>query len=788
MRIRSLQLEQFKKFDQPVLIEGFSDRLNLIAGPNEMGKSTLLLALRAALFERHSSKSQAIKALQPNHIQGAAPSVVVELELDDGHYRIEKRFLRRPLARLVRPNGEIVEGNEAEAEIRNILRLERDDALPLDKGIPGHFGLMLIPQSQSFYQPSLTQGTRHTLEEAVTGEIEQLGNQSEVDAVLANIEMAMLEIVDRRAKPKGRYKDVEARLNDLESEVEILTRDRDELSSDIDALNEAERTLCSLENIEAEDDLKAKLTHLEGLRVDLVRRKEIEAKIAAARLRVERLRFTRDERQKCQDERRRLTNELDLVDKEEAPARALLEEGETELKGHLAKRQSLEEAADTIRQKRQCYKELSSRLQQRSEIENALLAAATEVTIDLDSEAVDRVQLNGRPLDRASDVLQVVDGLEIDIQDVGRVKVQPKFDQLERLREHRATLDRSIDELAESLGLDVIESESIEALWKETEEEARDLAANRADLDGVIKDLEQAIEKKRHAVLTLATRRQQIEERLTQLGERSPTDDNGNDQTEKQLAEAEADFAAAEDIEKSYAPIDQLTPKTLDQLEAEIKSSREKMERHSKHIGEAKLTIERLSAKVSLRAGRGLDERIDECHRRLEILGQEQARFQLDTRAFTLLTEALTEAANDAKAHFHAPLAARLRPYLQALLPDAELDVTPDFGVAALHRGQPTAERFEQLSDGTREQIAILARLAFARMLQEQGLPALVVLDDALVFSDRGRLVRMFDILEDAAKDLQIIILTCREDRFLDLKAKRLHIKAVDPAVEVASA
>ncbi|MGI9492534.1 MAG: AAA family ATPase, partial [Geminicoccaceae bacterium] len=90
MIIRSIQLEQFKKFDQSIIVEGFSSGLNLIAGPNEMGKSTLLLALRALLFERHNSKSQAIKALQPNHIQGAAPKVTIEFELDDGLYRMEK--------------------------------------------------------------------------------------------------------------------------------------------------------------------------------------------------------------------------------------------------------------------------------------------------------------------------------------------------------------------------------------------------------------------------------------------------------------------------------------------------------------------------------------------------------------------------------------------------------------------------------------------------------------------------------------------------------------------------
>ena len=78
-----------------------------------------------------------------------------------------------------------------------------------------------------------------------------------------------------------------------------------------------------------------------------------------------------------------------------------------------------------------------------------------------------------------------------------------------------------------------------------------------------------------------------------------------------------------------------------------------------------------------------------------------------------------------------------------------------------------------QLSDGTREQVAILARLAFADMLQEQGLPALIVLDDALAFSDDRRFRRMVAILEKVAKRMQVVILTCREERFADLEAMR---------------
>jgi energy-coupling factor transporter ATP-binding protein EcfA2 len=47
MRLRALEVEQFRRFDQPFRIAGMADGLNLIVGPNEMGKSTLFAALQA---------------------------------------------------------------------------------------------------------------------------------------------------------------------------------------------------------------------------------------------------------------------------------------------------------------------------------------------------------------------------------------------------------------------------------------------------------------------------------------------------------------------------------------------------------------------------------------------------------------------------------------------------------------------------------------------------------------------------------------------------------------------
>ncbi len=88
---------------------------------------------------------------------------------------------------------------------------------------------------------------------------------------------------------------------------------------------------------------------------------------------------------------------------------------------------------------------------------------------------------------------------------------------------------------------------------------------------------------------------------------------------------------------------------------------------------------------------------------------------------------------------------------------------------------------------GTQEQIAVLVRLAFAELLVEQGHPATVVLDDALVFSDDRRIARMFDILTMAARNVQIIIFTCREQLFEDLGGRALTLQAGD-SEELASA
>jgi uncharacterized protein YhaN len=73
----------------------------------------------------------------------------------------------------------------------------------------------------------------------------------------------------------------------------------------------------------------------------------------------------------------------------------------------------------------------------------------------------------------------------------------------------------------------------------------------------------------------------------------------------------------------------------------------------------------------------------------------------------------------------------------------------------------------------------VLARIAFAELLIDQGKPAMLILDDALAYSDDERIERMFDMLARAATRTQILVLTCREDLFGRLGGTRLQLDSI---------
>jgi uncharacterized protein YhaN len=224
---------------------------------------------------------------------------------------------------------------------------------------------------------------------------------------------------------------------------------------------------------------------------------------------------------------------------------------------------------------------------------------------------------------------------------------------------------------------------------------------------------------------------------------------------------------------------------SLQLVECELKRIERTIEGRRDELGNLREKVAALQTGIDREEGAGLEERIEDVIRRLGLRERERLACQREIKALRLLRETLDEAERAGKERYLEPVVKRFRPYLRGLFPDADLTVDESFKITALRRGATGEEPFEQLSDGTREQISVLARLAFAEMLVEQGLPAVVVLDDALAFSDDRRLEQMFNVLRHAAQRLQILIFTCRERRFEDLGATRLEL--VDAARSAAA-
>ncbi len=152
------------------------------------------------------------------------------------------------------------------------------------------------------------------------------------------------------------------------------------------------------------------------------------------------------------------------------------------------------------------------------------------------------------------------------------------------------------------------------------------------------------------------------------------------------------------------------------------------------------------------------------------------AGFEKEVAVLQRLTAALEASRSQARELYLRPVMNELRPLLGLLFDDVAItfDEKTLLPHKILRRGQE--EDVERLSGGMREQLSVLTRLAFARLLARDGRPAPVILDDALVYSDDDRIEKMFDALHLQAREQQIIVFSCRQRAFQNLGGNSLKL------------
>ena len=903
MKLRSLAVNQFKKFTTPTRLEGIDDGLNVVVGPNEMGKSTLLDALRAALFEKYSSKAQPVVALQNDRNQ-AAPVVELAFELDDGLYQITKRFIKKPYARLSCPDGRSLEGDAAEDALRELLDFEEPGKTGAKPETLGMWNVLWVQQGQSFGALYLPDSARSSLHSALESEVGAVLGGRRGRALPQAIEKQLSELITGTTnKPRGAYKelidrvetvrqelddllarrqDLTQTLNDLEDAQEILGRlstgDRDQ--ADQKELDEARQRHGQLAELEAR--IEAASTELE------LRKRTLEQAVQAAVVRKELKADIKTEEAALQEAEKRLAgvreqekearSRVDALRVGVRQSEAAVTKGDETVSRHRrvlgtverqARLRDLEEryqkakaaekgqreaqqAAATILVTAEAIKAIRKAAQGLETFRSRLNAAATLISFDMTADGLSGIEVDGEPLTADRRSVQAVEPVTITVPDRGRITVEPAIKDRDELLRQQRDATTALKEALEGAGSKSVADAEDQCARRQRLLRDAELARQGVDLHApatndyepgaqaladYIEGLRQVLKRemneldlqelpaRQEAETALRTAQGQADEARSALDTAraalsGPEDTLGGLQTEigtsqgrydesmdrlarfqGQVAQAEEDRsdnelqsaikaarAALSEQETAIARIEaQRTDETLPQLKARIGRLETALQDRRDKRAKLREKIAGLKSRVEAAEGAGLDEAIEQQARELGLIEEEKGRQDREVQVLSLLLSTLRDAEQEAKEQYLSPVLTRVRPYLQLLFPGADIRIDENLHITGVVREAGYEEAFNHLSVGTQEQIAVLVRLAFAEMLVEQGRPATIVLDDALVFSDDRRMSRIFDILNMAARNVQVIAFTCREQLFEGLGGRQLSLEPA-PSGELASA
>jgi DNA repair exonuclease SbcCD ATPase subunit len=258
VRITRLRLVNFRRFDDGEF--KFSPGLNLIRGPNESGKSTIVRALVAALFEKPDSTA-AKRRYDLRWGTEEEPLLELDFTEDGGQYRLFKDFGARKVA-LEQP-GEAKPLGSAKAVDARLAELLgfRDPAQYLRTACVTHDQMVSLGEDVASAKKLAAMLREVVMGGRESGLMERAVRQltAEVDELKRGLERAthnpgtIRRLQDEREMYMLRQKDLSLGAGDLEeqrerlAEVEGLIEKKAERLGDLSQLLEKNRTLSDVE-------------------------------------------------------------------------------------------------------------------------------------------------------------------------------------------------------------------------------------------------------------------------------------------------------------------------------------------------------------------------------------------------------------------------------------------------------------------------------------------------------------------------------------------------------------
>ena len=884
MIVERIEVRGWRSYRDAHVFE-FGEGMNLLTGPNEAGKSTILEALQRAFFDRHSGAAQEIKAIRP---LGSSLDPEVELIVRTGgeRMRIRKRFLGSTRAELWVERDEEWEldheGDAADTRIREVLEgdrphgaadarhrglaqalwcLQHEGILPDDEwtdavrgglegmievvaSVPGEDATVRAVRSR--YEEDWTPTGRPSKNSAVAevdGEIQdarselaelegrlteaaRLRDQLAAKEVELEEEKARLtEALDRRdeldvllrAAPA-----LEAELRTAEERVRTCTTELERLERDTSELEDAGRTVSELEterdSLEvrqrgatgALEEARERRVRLQSARDDLVaslkelkvRERALSGQIRAAELRdslgeLSKQIETATSRMSDLDEVEKALGDLGAPSDEElkkldewgqnaAVARARIEASAVRVDFDLASDVGVEADPETERgddgiwlvtaptrftmgdlgtvhvQARE--DDLEAEKGRLDEIETKI----QEALVRLDAESVE--ELRARASERTK-LERRREGLEAALEDQSDVgKLEGRREDAER--ELRVALDRAGDagdldarDLADA-------TRELEALQRQQEECEVDLRAARSTLE------ELALDDLTREATELEGRVARANERITESRERVVDILASYGTADHLAAQVESKRAELETAKEEAATLDARVERDVAKPRAERDSVQTEIDALRDSTGTAEGDRRHILGGIEAIARDGVQSRAADLEGRLTRLERRHEELERRARGAKLLKELIERLAAERAEVLAGPISKTVSRWMELLtggrydgldLSGALMPTT----VRAAAYGEDLA--IDQLSHGTRQQLAVLLRLAIA-VLVSRDERNLVVLDDRLVDSDPVRLRRLRSILEEVGDSCQIMLATCHESAYRGIDGRVIRV------------
>ncbi len=872
MKLRALRLWNVRKFaDRGIAIEGIGDGVNVLSAENEFGKSTSFDALHALFFQPHSGTPKAVQMLRP--YSGGSPRIEVDVETDDGLFRIHKQYYKGKQAIVTElSTGRIIaQADAAETWISKLVH----------GGSSGPAGLLWVQQGNTEIDGGSSRerdGERKAREDVLTSitgdEVELLtGGRRMVrvfDKTLSSLEK--LTTTSGKAKTGGPYalaidehqmlqekeKELSIQIDELRSALDdrktklkrlsmlndpiAISRRQQDLKQAVEALEKAKAHTDKLKLAEAAEKLAheklltAQLavddhTNKIGLVVQLAKKLADDEKLhtEAKDSLNKATKADRQARQALQEAEQNLDNarkELDSARQAEAALQAASQVAE--IKQRLKNAESIRSDIEKLSAEQKALSFADSNMLHLENLEQkiAILTAtvrAESITVQIEylDDARQISRQDGEPVS-GSEAIRISAAEAFDIPNIGRLTISPGVhDSADTSQTALKDADNDLKQYLETLGLgniaaareqqivakirastllvkqsefDILAPEGLEALrqhFAEVDAKSAPASADVMDPDDAEAKLDttrasqQAADSTREIArstlqdakethlrsdIKLTSTREEYERAETELGSK---DERNRLKSLQKVLESETGNSNSATAETRSLRTDAPDLETITASCARFSSVVESAQKETQILGHE---VAELNGRIATSANYGIEEVYEETKDKCIAAGARVSVLEREVAALEQLRQALEEARASAKEQYFGPVMAELKPLLTLLLDEASITFDDTTLLPKTLGRNGLDEDIALLSGGMREQLAILTRLAFARLLAKGGNTVPVILDDALVYSDDDRIERMFNALHRQAKDIQILVLTCRQRAFERLGGNGLQM------------